>query len=98
MRLGFGQFMLLTLTVMGLFLAAGLPSARASPTYAPGVKPGQTAVYAQTVGRWNLPGPVQPPFDQFINLNFTTLSVTSVIGANVSAGQTFSYTNGTTRT
>ena len=97
MRLDSGQIILLTLAITGLFLAAGLPSARASPTYTPGVKPGETAVYAQTVGRWNLPGPVQPPFDQFINLNFTTLSVTSVTGANVSADQTFSYTNGTTR-
>ena len=97
MRLDSGQIILLTLAITGIFLAAGLPSARASPTYAPGVKPGETAVYAQTVGRWNLPGPAQPPFDQFINLNFTTLSVTSVTGANVSADQTFSYTNDTTR-
>jgi len=97
MRLDSGQIILLTLAITGIFLAAGLPSARASPTYAPGVKPAETAVYAQTVGRWNLPGPAQPPFDQFINLNFTTLSVTSVTGANVSADQTFSYTNDTTR-
>lgn len=89
------RLILLSLVLLGFFLTPGLLSVRASPTYVAGVKPGNTALYGQTVGRWNLPGPAQPPFSQFINLNFTSLSVTSVTGSNVTASQAFSYVNGT---
>ena len=91
------RMILLSLIILGLFLAPGLLSARAAIVYVPGVKPGDSAVYAQTVGRWNLPGPPNPVFGQFINLNFTTLSVTSVTGSNVTAAQTSTYVNGTVR-
>lgn len=91
------RIILLTLIILGLFLAPGLLSGRAALVYVPGVKPGDNAVYAQTVGRWNLPGPPDPIFAQFINLNFTTLGVTSVNGSNVTAAQTFTYVNGTVR-
>lgn len=88
---------LLSLIVLGLFLAPGLLSARAALVYVPGVKPGDSAVYAQTVGRWNLPGPPDPIIGQFINLNNTALSVTSVTGSNVTAAQTSTYSNGTVK-
>jgi len=88
---------LLSLIVLGLFLAPGLLSARAALIYVPGVKPGDSAVYAQTVGRWNLPGPPDPIFAQFINLNLTALSVTNVTGSNVTAAQTSTYANGTVK-
>lgn len=76
-------------------MSPGLLSARAAIVYVPGVKPGDTAIYAKTVGTWNLPGPPSSPFNQFIGLNFTTLSVSSVTGSNVTAAQTFTYVNGT---
>jgi len=91
-----GRIILLALIVFGLFIAPGLMGVRAAQVYVPGVKAGTTAVYAQTVGRWNLPGPPQPPFSQFINLNFTTLTVTGVTSSNVTADQAFTYVNKTT--
>ena len=97
LRSMFARIVLFSLILLGLFLAPGLLSAHAALVRVPGVKPGDTAIYAQTVGRWNLPGPPPPTFGQFINLNFTTLSVTSVTGSNVSASQTFHYVNGTVR-
>ncbi|HWY28710.1 MAG TPA: PKD domain-containing protein [Candidatus Sulfotelmatobacter sp.] len=91
------RVIILILALGGLLLAPGLIRAHAIPVYVPGVKPGDTALYAQAFGSWNLTGPPQPPFSQFINLNFTTLKVSGVTGTNVTAHQTFTYTNKTTR-
>ncbi len=86
---------LFALTLASLLLAPAMQGAHAAPTYTPGVKPGDMAVYARASGSWGLGGPPQPPFSQFIDLNYTTLQVTSVTGENVTAAQTFVYANKT---
>ena len=86
---------LFALTLASLLLAPAIQGAHAAPTYTPGVKPGDMAVYARASGSWGLGGPPQPPFSQFIDLNYTTLQVTSVTGENVTAAQTFVYANKT---
>jgi PKD repeat protein len=87
---------LLALALAGLLLAPATRPAYGAVSYVPGVKPNNAAAYAAS-GSWNLPGSPSPPFSQFINLNFTSISVTKVSGANITASQTFSYANGTTR-
>jgi chitodextrinase len=91
-----GSIILLVLASAGLLLAPAAPPAHGAVAYIPGVKPNNAAVYTGT-GSWNLPSPPPPIFSQFINLNFTSISVTKIVGANVTASQTFSYANGTTR-
>jgi len=86
---------LFALTLASLLLAPAMQGAHAAPTYTPGVKPGDMAVYSRASGSWGLGGPPQPPFSQFIELNYTTLQVTSVTGENVTAAQTFVYANKT---
>lgn len=87
---------LLVFTLAGLLLAPGALSVHGAIVYVPGLKPNNAASYAAS-GSWNLPSSPPPFFAQFINLNFTSLSVTKVVGSNVTASQTFSYSNGTTK-
>ncbi len=89
------QIILFVLTLSSLLLAPAIERAHAVSSYAPGVKPGDSALYASASGVWNLSGPSQPPFSQFINLNYTTLEVTSVTGSNLTASQNFVYANKT---
>ncbi len=70
----------------------------AAPPYLTGVNAGAKAIYADASGSWSLPGPPQPPFSRFINLNFTELDVTRANGNNVTALQEWVYYNQTART
>ncbi len=91
------QIILFALTLASLVLAPALPRVHAVPNYVPGVKAGSTAVYAQASATWTLPAPPQPPFSQFMSLNYTSLRVTQVTGSNVTAAQAFVYSNKTLR-
>jgi PKD repeat protein len=95
MRLHYGEIIVFVLALTGLLMLPAVSRAHATLTYAPGVKPGNMATYASASGSWSLPGPPQTPFSQFINLNYTTLSVNSVSGSNVTASQNFVYVNKT---
>src|SRR5713101_420143 len=87
---------LLVFALAGLLLAPGALPAHGAIVYAPGVKPNNAAAYAAS-GSWNLPSSPPALFSDFVNLNFTSLSVTKVVGSNITASQVFSYSNGTTR-
>src|SRR5712692_4886501 len=67
-------------------------------SYAPGVKPGDAVTYGNVTAFWNsVPSGIPPiPFiSEFLNIRSIHLAVESVSGSNITAAQTFTFTNGT---
>src|SRR6266545_589467 len=77
-----------------------LPTSTAA-TYLPGVQPGNWAEYGSISATWqsNIPGLTPPdPIRIFLDTQTTLNVVTEVSGTTVTASQTSTYTNGTSKT
>jgi hypothetical protein len=88
---------LIVLIFVPALLLCGLAPVSAVGSYKPGVKPGDSATYGQVNTSWksNI-SPVSPVKD-ILGTSSITITIQNVVGSKVTARQTFSYPNGTTR-
>ncbi|GEM_PF-3784475 len=98
----FQKRLFISIIILVLFSATLIPSSirlvAASPTYTSGVNSGSTATYGNVTAFWNnnLTGVTPPPFiAEFLDVASINLAVKNVSGSNVTATQTFTFTNGT---
>jgi|SRR5436853_258639 len=88
---------LIILVLAAILLLYGLAPVSAVGTYKPGVKPDDTATYGQVKANWKSDRAPFSPVKDFLGISSITVSILNVEGTNVTARQTFSYLNGTTR-
>jgi hypothetical protein len=86
----------LAIIATGPFLSYVRPVGAAS--YLPGVSGGDTAIYGNVTAAWGSSSPslAPPPFlAEFLNVRSINLTVQNVSDSNITAIQTFTFTNGT---
>jgi len=80
-----------------ILLLYGLAPVSAVVTYKPGVKPGDSATYGQVKASWKSDLAPFSPVKDFLRVSSITVSVINIVGTDITARQTYSYPNGTTR-
>lgn len=86
---------LILLMIATATVVPSTPQASAA-TYAPGVSPGNWALYGEVSGSWNIPFQDRPQFvKDAMATNWVRTNVLSVDGNNVTASQTWNFNNAT---
>jgi len=80
-----------------LLLVFGLAPVSAAATYTPGVKPGDSATYGQVNASWKSSTAPVSPVKDLLGVSSVAVAVLNVVGNSVTARQTYTYPNGTTR-
>ena len=88
---------LIILILASVLLLYGLAPASAVTSYKPGVKPGDSATYGQVKASWKSDLAPFSPVKDFLGVSSITVSVINIVGTDITARQTYSYPNGTTR-
>src|SRR5438105_13375738 len=88
---------LFILILASVLLLYGLAPASAVTSYKPGVKPGDSATYGQVKADWKSDLAPFSPVKDFLGVSSITVSVINIVGTDITARQTYSYPNGTTR-
>src|SRR5438132_3739008 len=88
---------LIILILASVLLLYGLAPASAVTSYKPGVKPGDSATYGQVKADWKSDLAPFSPVKDFLGVSSITVSVINIVGTDITARQTYSYPNGTTR-
>jgi hypothetical protein len=88
---------LIVLIFVPIIVLFGLAPVSAAATYKPGVKPGDSATYAQINASWKSNSAPVSPVKNLLGVSTITVTVQNVVGTTVTARQTFSYLNQTTR-
>src|SRR5205807_10187336 len=78
-------------------LLYGVAPASAVTSYKPGVKPGDSATYGQVKADWKSDLAPFSPVKDFLGVSSITVSAINIVGTDITARQTYSYPNGTTR-
>lgn len=89
-----------SLVLLALAIATVVPNApqASAATYAPGVGPGDRVLYGEVSGSWNIPFQDRPQFvKDAMATNWIRTNVLSVDGNNVTASQTWNFSNETGR-
>src|SRR2546425_154194 len=93
--------LLFQILLVGSLLALTVPAnvfhVSAVPSYAPGVKSGDTVSYGNVSAFWrsNVGDPAPPFVAEFVNVTSANVAVQSVSGSNITGVQTFTFNNGT---
>jgi hypothetical protein len=78
-------------------LLFGLAPVSAVASYAPGVKPGDSVTYGQINASWKSSTAPVSPVKDLLGVSSITVVVLNVLGNSVTARQTYTHPNGTTR-
>jgi len=80
-----------------LLLVFGLAPVSAAAGYVPGVKQGDSTTYGQVNASWKSSTAPVSPLKDLLSVSSITVAVQNVVGNGVTARQTYTYPNGTTR-
>jgi len=88
---------LIVIILAPTLLFFGLAPVSAAASYVPGVKPGDSVTYGQVNASWNSSTAPVSPVKDLLGVSSITVAVLSVVGTSLTARQTYSHPNGTTR-